>query len=65
MIKRFGKDVIFLDVKGIANMLPVQILGYTLENVAVSAKGLSEGASVVIKGNERIFPKQAIKSLNQ
>ena len=65
VIKRFGKDVIFLDVKGIANMLPVQILGYTLENVAVSAKGLSEGASVVIKGNERIFPKQAIKSLNQ
>ncbi|MGK0256283.1 MAG: RND family efflux transporter MFP subunit [Arcobacteraceae bacterium] len=65
VIKRFGQDVIFLNVKGIANMLPVQILGYTLENVAVSAKGLSEGASVVVKGNERIFPKQAIKSLNQ
>lgn len=65
VIKRFGQDVIFLDVKGIANMLPVQILGYTQNNVAVSANGLIEGASVVVKGNERIFPEQAIKSLNQ
>ena len=29
------------------------------------AKGLTEGASVVVKGNERIFPKQPIKSLNK
>ena len=65
VIKRFGQNVIFINVDGIANMLPVQILGYTKENVAVSAKGLIEGASVVVKGNERIFPKQAIKSLNK
>jgi RND family efflux transporter MFP subunit len=65
VIKRFGQDVIFLDVKGIANMLPVKILGYTFENVAISANGLVEGASVIVKGNERIFPKQAIKSLNK
>ena len=65
VIKRFGQNVIFLNVDGIASMLPVQILGYTKENVAVSANGLKEGASVVVKGNERIFPKQAIKSLNK
>ena len=65
VIKRFGQNVIFLNVDGIATMLPVQILGYTKENVAVLAKGLKEGASVVVKGNERIFPKQAIKSLNK
>ena len=65
VIKRFGQNVIFLNVDGIATMLPVQILGYTNENVAVSAKGLSAGADVVVKGNERIFPKQAIKSLNK
>ena len=65
VIKRFGQNVIFLNVDGIANMIPVKILGYTKENVAVSAKGLQEGASVVVKGNERIFPKQPIKSLNK
>jgi len=65
VIKRFGQNVIFLNVDGIATMLPVQILGYTKENVAVSAMGLKEGASVVVKGNERIFPKQPIKSLNK
>jgi RND family efflux transporter MFP subunit len=65
VIKRFGKNVIFLNADGIAKMLPVEILGYTLKNVAVSASGLLEGARVVVKGNERIFPKQSIKSLNQ
>jgi RND family efflux transporter MFP subunit len=65
VIKRFGQNVIFLNVDGIATMLPVQILGYTKENVAISAAGLKEGASVVVKGNERIFPKQPIKSLNK
>jgi len=65
VIKRFGQNVIFLNVDGIANMIPVKILGYTKENVAVQAKGLTEGASVVVKGNERIFPKQPIKSLNK
>ena len=65
VIKRFGQNVIFINVDGIANMLPVQILGYTKENIAVSAQGLNEGASVVVKGNERIFPKQPIKSLNK
>ena len=65
VIKRFGQNVIFLNVDGIATMLPVKILGYTNKNVAVSGKGLSAGADVVVKGNERIFPKQAIKSLNK
>jgi len=65
VIKRFGQNVIFLNVDGIANMLPVKILGYTQDNVAVSGPGLQEGASVVVKGNERIFPKQPIKSLNK
>lgn len=65
VIKRFGQNVIFLNVDGVATMLPVQILGYTNDNVAVSAKGLNEGANVVVKGNERIFPKQPIKSINK
>lgn len=65
VIKRFGQNVIFLNVDGIAQMMPVEIVGYTKENVAVAATGLLQGASVVVKGNERIFPKQPIKSLNK
>ncbi|MEA3353329.1 MAG: efflux RND transporter periplasmic adaptor subunit [Campylobacterota bacterium] len=64
VIKRFGQDVIFIDTDGIATMIPVMIVGYTKENAAISAAGLKEGASVVVKGNERIFPNQAIKDLN-
>ena len=65
VIKRFGQNVIFTNLDGTANMIPVQIVGYTKSNVAVNAQGLVEGADVVVKGNERIFPKQAIKSLNK
>jgi len=65
VIKRFGQNVIFLDIDSIAIMMPVEILGYTKENVAVFAKGLKKDDRVVVKGNERIFPKQAIKSLNK
>lgn len=65
VIKRFGQNVIFLDVDSVATMMPVEILGYTKENVAVFAKGLKKDDSVVVKGNERIFPKQAIKSLDK
>lgn len=65
VIKRFGQNVIFIDVDGIATMIPVKIIGYTKDKTAVSAQGLKEGADVVVKGNERIFPKQPIKSLNK
>jgi hypothetical protein len=45
-------------------MVPVKILGYQKDKVAISGQGLKAGAKVVIKGNERIFPNQPIKSLN-
>jgi RND family efflux transporter MFP subunit len=64
VIKRFGQNVVFLNVDGSAKMIPVKILGYTKTNVAIGAKGIKEGAKVVVKGNERIFPNQPIKSLN-
>ena len=65
VIKRFGQNVIFTNFDGIANMIPVEIIGYTKESVAVQGKGLKAGVDVVVKGNERIFPKQPIKSLNK
>ena len=65
VIKRFGQNVIFTNLDGTANMIPVQIVGYTKDKVAIKAQGLVEGADVVVKGNERIFPKQPIKSLDR
>ena len=65
VIKRFGQDVIFADVDGKAVMMPVQIIGYNKENAAIATKGLVEGMKVVVKGNERIFPNQPIKSLDK
>jgi len=63
ILKRFGQNVIFVDVKGSAMMLPVTIVGHTKGKVAVNADGLSAGMRVVTKGNERIFPKSPIKEI--
>jgi len=65
VIKRFGQNVLFVDNDSKALMLPAKIVGYDKNNVAVEAQGLSEGADVVVKGNERIFPNQPIKSLDK
>jgi membrane fusion protein, multidrug efflux system len=65
VIKRFGGDVIFIDSDGKATMFPVKVVGYNNKSIAIEAQGLVEGANVVIKGNERIFPNQPIKVLNK
>ncbi len=65
VIKRFGGDIIFIENDGKAMMLPVKIIGYNTTSVAIEAEGLVEGANVVVKGNERIFPDQPIKIINK
>lgn len=65
VIKRFGQNVVFLNLENKAVMIPVQIIGYDTNNIAINGKGLFENADVVIKGNERIFPNQPIKSLDK
>ena len=65
VIKRFGNDVVFVNNKGVALMIPVKILGYLKENIAISGKGLNKGMSVVVKGNERVFPNQAVQVINK
>jgi RND family efflux transporter MFP subunit len=65
VIKRFGQNVVFVNSDGKAMMIPVKIIGYNTTSVAVEGKGLFDGADVVVKGNERIFPNQAIKSINK
>lgn len=65
VIKRFGANMIFLNVNESAVMLPVQIVGYMGKQIAIAGKGVVKGAQVVVKGNERIFPKQALKVINK
>ncbi|PIF04527.1 MAG: hypothetical protein CSA86_01710 [Arcobacter sp.] len=66
VIKRFGKNVVFIVGKDMkAKMIPVQIIGYIEDKTAITAKGLSQGLDVVSKGNERIFPNSDVKILNK
>lgn len=60
VIKRFGQTVVFAAVDGKAVMLPVQVIGYKKEMVAVTGNGLKEKMSVITKGNERIFPNMPL-----
>lgn len=64
IIKRFGGEMIFVDNKGVALMIPVRVIGYIGQNAAIAGKGLIEGMRVVVKGNERVFPNQPVKVLN-
>lgn len=65
VIKRFGSNVVFSISDNKATMIPVKIIGFDGFNVAISGKGLVEGMNIVVKGNERVFPNQAVKVLNK
>jgi len=61
VIKRFGNDVVFVIKDEKAQMIPVEIIGFEADKVALSSQQLHVGDEVIIKGNERIFPNQEIK----
>ena len=61
IIKRFGKDVVFIVKDNKAVMVPVQIIGFEDHKVALSSPALNLGDDVITKGNERIRPDQEIK----
>lgn len=61
VIKRFGQQVIFANANNQAMMIPVTVVGYFEDQVAVDSPMLQEGMSIVIKGNERIFPNQPLQ----
>jgi RND family efflux transporter MFP subunit len=65
VIKKFGQNVIFVNMDGKAKMIPVKVIGYTKESVAIEAKGIKKGMPVVVKGNERIFPNSPIKPMQK
>ena len=66
VIKRFGKNVVFIiNEKMIAQMIPVQIIAYLESKVAIKAEGLAVGQNIVSKGNERVFPNSPVKIINK
>jgi len=65
VINRFNMDVVFAVVDNKAVMIPVQIVGFQGTNAAIAGKGLVEGMDIVVKGNERVFPKMDVKILNK
>lgn len=63
VLARKGQNLVFLVEQGKANIRPVQLgnpVGGRFEVVA----GLKEGDEVVIRGNERLLPGQAVKPIN-
>lgn len=66
VIKRFGQRVVFaVNEQNIAMMIPVKIIGFISNKVAIEGQGLSEGMQIVVKGNERVFPKSPVKIINK
>jgi len=61
LIKRFGKDVVFIVQNNKAKMVPISIIGYQGKKAAIFASELKVGDKVITKGNERIRPNQEIK----
>ncbi|CAA6801232.1 MAG: Probable Co/Zn/Cd efflux system membrane fusion protein [uncultured Sulfurovum sp.] len=62
VIKRFGQQIVFTNSDGKAMMIPVSIVGYFQDKIAIESPMLKEGMPLVIKGNERIFPNQPIQA---
>jgi len=60
VIKRFGQDVVFTIKEGKAIMIPVVVNLYKNSQVAVTADKLNAQMRVITKGNERVFPNQAV-----
>lgn len=60
VIRRFAQVVVFAVNDGKAMMLPVKVIGYDGNRAAIAGQGLRAGMSVVVKGNERIFPNMPV-----
>lgn len=65
VIRRFNQDVVFVNNDSMAKMIPVKVINFIGDQVAIAAEGLSVDMSVVVKGNERIFPNSPIKVINK
>lgn len=60
VIKSQGKDFVYTVKEGKAAILPVNIVAYLGKKVAVDNPYIVPGLPVVIEGNERLRPEQAV-----
>ena len=60
LVKNQGKDYIYTVKEGKAAILPVTIVAFLGERVAVSDPYVVPGMDVVVEGNERLMPDQAV-----
>lgn len=65
LISQAGKTTVFLIEDGSARPLPVEVTSYQGQRAGVQGDGLSDGALVVVKGNERLQPGQTVQILSQ
>ena len=61
VINKYGSDVVFAMVDGVAKMIPVSVLGYQGMSASVTGPGLESGMQIVVKGNERIRDSQPLR----
>ncbi|OEU67983.1 MAG: efflux transporter periplasmic adaptor subunit [Desulfovibrio sp. S3730MH75] len=60
VISMRGVTMVIVVVEGKATPIPVQVIGYKGMNAGVRGKGLGADMDVVVKGNERLRPGQAV-----
>lgn len=60
VIKFQGKDFVYTVKEGKASILPVNIVAYLGQKVAVDNPYIVSGLPVVVEGNERLRPDQAV-----
>ena len=60
VIKSQGKDFVYTIKEGKSSILPVNIVAYLGRQIAVDNPYIVPGMSVVIEGNERLRPDQAV-----
>jgi RND family efflux transporter MFP subunit len=65
VIPKFGQTVVFAVVDAKAKMVPVKVVGYKGLTIGVTAEGLDETMTVVIKGNERLRDGQPVVPANR
>lgn len=65
VITVFGNTVVYTVQDSQAVMIPVSVTGYEGMSAGVRGEGLKEGMEVVIKGNERLRPGQAVQIINK
>jgi RND family efflux transporter MFP subunit len=60
VITMFGNTVVYTVENSTARMLPVEVVGYQGMTVGVQSPELTDGMSVVVKGNERLRDGQPV-----